>query len=58
MIESVFFKNFLKFLLYNTLKPVPCGQWCRNQGGGALAPQYLADQLTLFQPGGADFDNP
>ena len=28
-------------------------QWCRNKGGrGSLAPQYLADQLTLFQPGG------
>ena len=27
--------------------------WCRNRGarGATLAPQYLADQLTLFQPG-------
>ena len=24
-------------------------------GGGALAPQYLADQLTLFQQGRADY---
>ena len=23
--------------------------------GGPLAPQYLADQLTLFQPGRADY---
>ena len=33
-------------------------QWCRNWGaGGPLAPppQYLADQLTLFQPGWADY---
>ena len=25
-------------------------QWCRSQGGH-WPPQYLADQLTLFQPG-------
>ena len=31
-------------------------QWCRNWGaGGPLAPQYLADQLTQFQPGRADY---
>ena len=31
-------------------------QWCRNRGGkGDIWPsQYLADQLTLFQPGRAD----
>ena len=31
-------------------------QWCRNRGGqGATGPpQYLADNLTLFQPWGAD----
>ena len=32
---------------YNTL------QWCRNRCGqrGHMPPQYLADELTLFQPG-------
>ena len=33
-------------------------QWCRNrggQGGHWLPPPYLADQLTLFQPGRADY---
>ena len=33
-------------------------QWCRNrggQGGHWPPPQYLADQLTLFQPGRADY---
>ena len=25
------------------------------EGGGALAPRNLADQLTLFKPGGADY---
>ena len=35
-------------------------QLCRNQGGGARGatgppPQYLADKLTLFQPGRADY---
>ena len=35
-------------------------QWCRNRGArGATAPpsppQYLADQLTLFHPGRADY---
>ena len=32
-------------------------QWCRNRGGqgGHWPPQYLADQLTLFQPGRADY---
>ena len=32
-------------------------QWCRNrggQGGHCPPPPYLADQLTLFQPGRAD----
>ena len=27
-------------------------------GGGTLAPKYLADQLTLFQPGEADSAQP
>ena len=32
-------------------------QWCRNRGGqgGHWPPQYLADQLTLFEPGRADY---
>ena len=32
-------------------------QWCRNRGGqgGHWPPQYLADQLTLLQPGRADY---
>ena len=32
-------------------------QWCRNRGGqgGHWPPQYLVDQLTLFQPGRGDF---
>ena len=35
-------------------------QWCRNRGGqgGHWPPQYLADQLTLFQPWGADSAHP
>ena len=32
-----------------TVMPEPGGP------GGPLAPQYLADQLTLFQPGRADY---
>ena len=32
-------------------------QWCRNRGGqgGHWPPQYFADQLTLFEPGRADY---
>ena len=32
-------------------------KWCRNRGGqgGHWPPQYFADQLTLFEPGRADF---
>ena len=32
-------------------------QWCRNRGGqgGHWPPQYLADQITLFEPGRADY---
>ena len=33
-------------------------QWCRNrgsQGGHCPPPQYFADQLTLFEPGRADY---
>ena len=34
-------------------------QWCRNRGGGGQGgpwpPQYFADQLTLFEPGRADY---
>ena len=36
-------------------------QWCRNrkgQEGNWPPPQYLADQLTLFQPWGADSAHP
>ena len=35
-------------------------QWCRNRGGGATGPppQYLSDQLTLFQPGREDYPHP
>ena len=35
-------------------------QWCRNRGGqgGHWPPQYLADQLTLFRPWGADSAHP
>ena len=38
--------------------PLPCKcQWCRNRGGqgGHWPPQYFADQLTLFEPGRADY---
>ena len=38
-----------------SVMPEPGGHWpCRNRGegaGGTRAPQYLADQFTLFQPG-------
>ena len=34
---------------YNTVVPEPGGP------GGPLAPQYFADQLTLFEPGRADY---
>ena len=32
-------------------------QWCRNWGsqGGHWPPQYFSDQLTLFEPGRADY---
>ena len=32
--------------------PLAFKTWCRNQRGGGepLVPQYLADQLTIFQP--------
>ena len=32
-------------------------QWCRNRGGqgGHWPPQYFSDQLTLFEPGRADY---
>ena len=32
-------------------------QWCRNRGGqgGHWPPQYFADQLTLFEPGRAEY---
>ena len=35
-------------------------QWCRNRGGqgGHWLPQYLADQLTLFQPLGSGSVHP
>ena len=38
---------------WNFPKAICTYQWCRNWGGqgGHWPPQYLADQLTLFQPG-------
>ena len=34
----------------------PFDQKCRNRGGrGVQTPQILANQLTLSQPGGADY---
>ena len=45
-------------ILYSDREVNDCIQGC-HQGGGAggaeAPPQYLTDQLTLSQPGGADY---
>ena len=55
-------KSFWKIsiLLIGDPSTVLVKQWCWNwRGGGALPrPKYLADQLTLLQPGGADSAHP
>ena len=38
--------------LITSYPPAIGQQGCRKQGGGAQAPQILADQLTLSEPGG------
>ena len=48
---SYFFQNRIRRRLQDVVAVVP------EPGGpgGSLAPQYLADQLTLFEPGRADY---
>ena len=46
----VAFSGYMNFMCDNYL-PTLCFQWYRNRG----TPQYLADQLTIFEPGRADY---
>ena len=42
-------------------RPPTCGRPVASEGGGAggaRAPHFLADQLTLSQPGGAHYPHP
>ena len=44
-------------MLHNTYWSRDAGLGRAGGHGALLTPQFLADQLTLFEPGGADYSN-